>query len=66
MLKRKPKMLHKLLDTLSGVEIISDEKWLPIYKGRAGVTYIGPVEESAPTATEEVTEDTTPKRKKSK
>jgi hypothetical protein len=60
-------MLHKLIDTLSGAEVISDDKWLPIYKRRKEMQYIGPLEENTATeAVAEVTEDTTTKRKKSK
>lgn len=61
-------MLHKLIDTASGAEIISDDKWLPVYQRRAGVKYIGPVEESAEAENTDApaSEDTTTKRKKSK
>jgi hypothetical protein len=61
-------MLHKLIDTLSGKEILSDDKWLSVYKKRAGVKYIGPVDEAPEPVTEPATEvaESTTKRKKSK
>jgi hypothetical protein len=58
-------MLHKLLDTLSGQEIISDEKWLPIYQSRKEIKYIGPHEQKTPEVTAEAEVPIT-KSKKSK